>query len=105
MASTPEGKTKDLIKKWEKKNQDLLKLWMIIPSRFGASVGISDFIGIAKGGKFVAIEAKADGKKDTVTPLQQIFIDVINKFGGVAGVVSNQEDLTAFDIELRSRCE
>lgn len=105
MAKTPEGITKDLIKKWEKKNQDLVKFWMIIPSRFGATTGVADFVGIAKNGMFVAIEAKADGKRDQTTPLQDQFLLKVTEYGGLAGVVSNQQDLDAFDAELRKRCE
>lgn len=99
--STPEGKTKKLIKNWEKKNQDLIKLWGIVPSAFGNSTGVSDFVGILKTGKFVAIEAKADGKKENLSKLQKLFLETVQKFGGLTFVVSNEEDLIEVDKVVR----
>lgn len=53
--------------------------------RYGVcNPGGSDLIGIYKG-KFLAMEIKIPGKN--ATPEQQLFIDIINKNGGIAGVV------------------
>lgn len=59
--------------------------------RYGVcNPGGSDLVGIFKG-KFLAIECKAPGKNPT--PEQQLFIDMVNKLGGIAGVVRSADDL------------
>ena len=58
--------------------------------KYGLCVGSSDLIGIYKG-RFLALELKRKGKNPT--PKQQNFIDVVNKAGGIAGVVRSVEDL------------
>lgn len=52
--------------------------------------GGSDLIGIFKG-KFLALEIKQPDKKPT--PEQQLFIDVINKNGGIAAVITSPDEL------------
>lgn len=52
--------------------------------------GGSDLLGIFKG-KFLAIEIKQPGKKPT--PEQQLFLDVVNKNGGIAAVITNPDQL------------
>lgn len=91
MANTPEGLVKDKIKKWLKARS--IPYWMIIPSHLGNSTGVSDFICILPKGRWLAIEAKSAAKKDNVTHHQKTFIDTINANGGLAVVVSCQEDL------------
>jgi hypothetical protein len=59
--------------------------------RYGVcNPGGSDLIGIFRG-KFLAIETKIPGKNPT--PEQQLFIDMVNKHGGIAGVVRSVEDV------------
>ncbi len=92
MATTPEGRVKDIIKKWLKKHS--IPYWMIIPSPIGGSVGISDVVAIIpKHGTWLDIEAKPPGGKKKVTAHQQKFIDTINNNGGLGFVVDSQEDL------------
>ncbi len=57
----------------------------------GLGVGSPDLVGQAKGGIFFGIEVKAPGKLKTVTPEQQRWIDVTNRWGGVAGAVDSVE--------------
>ncbi len=91
MATTPEGRVKDLIKKWLKKHS--IPYWMIIPSPMSCT-GVSDFVSIVpKSGTWLVIEAKRPGGKKNVTAHQQKFIDTINNNGGLGFVVDSQEDL------------
>lgn len=49
--------------------------------------GSSDILGVLKGGRFLAIEAKAPGKKPTEE--QQRFLDAVTAAGGLALVVDD----------------
>jgi VRR-NUC domain len=64
--------------------------------RKGSSTpGISDVIGFHKRtGQFIACEIKAG--KDTVSDDQQLFIDKVNRSGGIGMVVKCIEDLEKF---------
>lgn len=86
---TPEGKVKAKIKKFLKDNT--LQHWMIIPSAFGATTGVSDFIGILPNGRFFAIEAKAEGKKPTA--IQQKFLKAIEDNQGISIVVAGEHEV------------
>lgn len=55
--------------------------------------GGSDLVGIAPGGRFLAIEVKVPGAQPTAE--QQRFIDAVKAAGGVAGVVRSIEDALA----------
>ena len=88
---TPEGKTKALITKWFKKHS--IKYRNIVPSPYGNSTGVSDYVAILKNGTWLAIEAKAVGKKDNTTKHQQDFLNDINSCNGIGVVVSCQSDL------------
>lgn len=89
MANTPEGKVKDAIKKFLKERG----AWYFMPVSNGmGQVGIPDIICCYKG-IFVAIEAKAPGKRDAVTPNQRRVIGDIQKADGFAWVVDNPSDL------------
>lgn len=59
--------------------------------RFGLCVGSSDIIGIAPGGRFIAIEVKRPGGKPTEQ--QVIFIDFINKMGGFGIILDDEKKL------------
>lgn len=68
--------------------------------------GISDRIGILSGGRFIAVELKATGKKKTTTDVQAYFLLKIIDNGGVACVADSIDDvklaLTQSKEELRS---
>lgn len=101
MSSTPEGRVKELIKKWHKAHN--LPYWMIIPSPMGKSVGVSDFLSILPNGVYLAIEAKRPGGKGKVTVHQQKFLDIINSNNGYGFVVDSQEDLDMITELLQQR--
>jgi hypothetical protein len=102
MATTPEGRVKDLIKKWLVKNS--IPYWMPTPSPLGKSVGMSDFLAITpKHGTWLVIEAKRPGGKHKVTAHQQKFIDTINTNGGLGFVVDSQDDLGEIEMVLKDR--
>lgn len=60
-------------------------------------------IGILNDGTFLAIEVKAEGKRKNVTANQKLFLDTINERGGIAVVVSCQEDLDELDVIIAAR--
>ena len=89
--ATPEGKVKDRIKHFLKHYK--IDYWMPQPSPIGNTNGMSDFIAILSNGQWLAIEAKAPGKKDNTTPNQEKFLKTIRNNGGFAFVVAGDEDL------------
>jgi Holliday junction resolvase len=103
MASTPEGKVKDAIKKFLKERG----AWYFMPVSNGmGQVGIPDIIVCYKG-VFVAIEAKAPGKKGNTTANQDRVIEAIRSADGFAWVVDNPADMPMlFDvIDVYSKLE
>ncbi len=54
------------------------------PIKFGLCNGSSDLIGVAKDGRFLAVEVKAEGGR--VRPDQAMFIEAVRRAGGRAGV-------------------
>jgi hypothetical protein len=89
MARTPEGKVKDDIKKWLRDRG----AWFYMPVQNGMGVtGIPDFV-CCLGGAFIAIEAKAPGKRANVSPNQEHQIAAIHKAGGAAIVVDDVAQL------------
>lgn len=103
MASTPEGKVKDAIKKFLKERG----AWYFMPVSNGmGQVGIPDII-ICYKGVFVAIEAKAPGKKKNITANQERVIEAIRSADGFAWVVDNPDDMPMlFDvIDVYSKLE
>jgi hypothetical protein len=58
--------------------------------RFGL-VGSSDYLGIARDGRFLAVECKRPG--GALSEKQQAFLDRINNEGGVGIVVTHLESL------------
>lgn len=89
MAGTPEGKVKGAVKKLLKERG----IWWYCPVQNGMGVvGIPDFI-CCWGGKFLAIETKAPGKRNNTTPNQDNRIAEILAAGGVAVVVDDIEQL------------
>lgn len=90
MATTPEGRVKRDIKKWLNERG----IWYCMPmgTGFGKS-GVPDFI-CCWSGRFLAIEAKAPGKRGNTSELQKGQIDKIWSAGGVALVI---DDVTQLD--------
>ena len=87
MATTPEGKVKDGIKKV----LDAIGAWYFMPSMTGyGRAGIPDFIVCYKG-RFIAIEAKAEHGK--LTKWQERELHAIQAAGGEATVINDPETL------------
>lgn len=59
--------------------------------RFSSVHGISDIIGIAKGGKFLAVECKMPGKAPTLAQFD--FLSIISRTGGIGVWVSDVKEL------------
>ena len=101
MASTPEGRVKDAIKKFLRQRG----AWFFMPVSNGmGQVGIPDIICCYKG-IFVAIEAKAPGKRGNVTENQKrVLLEILNA-QGYAWVVDDINDLpilfNALDVTLK----
>lgn len=101
---TPEGKVKVLITKWLKEKS--VPYWTVIPSAMGNSRGMSDYCCILpKTGRWLAIEAKALGKKGNTTLHQDNFIATINGCCGYAFVVEKQQDIDDMELILKLRGE
>lgn len=96
MASTPEGRVKAQVKTWLKARG----VWYFMPVQTGRGVvGVPDFL-CCWGGRFLAIETKAPGKRHTVTPLQEHQIALIHQAGGAAIVVDDVAQLDALACQL-----
>lgn len=89
MATTPEGRVKAAVKKWLKERG----IWFCMPmgTGFGNS-GVPDFV-CCWGGRFLAIETKAPGKRGNTTVLQKQQIAAIQAALGVAVVVDDVAQL------------
>jgi len=86
---TPEGRVKDQIKKLLKARD----IWYYMPVQNGMGVvGIPDFI-CCWDGLFLAIEAKAPGKRHTLTMNQKRRIDEILQAEGLALIVDDPAQL------------
>lgn len=92
MATTPEGKVKDAVKK-ELRKRDI---WFFMPMQNGFGVvGIPDFI-CCWDGLFLAIETKAPGKRTQTTPNQDRVIAEIKDHSGRAIVVDDVSQVIDF---------
>lgn len=100
MALTPEGRVKIKIKA-------LLKargIWFFMPQNMGLGAsGVPDFICCLpeENGKLLGIEAKAFGKRNNTTALQDKQITAIQNANGWAIVVDDVAQLEEF---LNARC-
>lgn len=96
MAQTPEGAVKAKIKEWFKARG----IWHCMPigTGFGNS-GVPDFVACWNG-KFLAVEAKAPGKRGNTTVMQDNQIMGIHKAGGVAIVVDDVSQLDELEARL-----
>jgi hypothetical protein len=74
-------------------NVGVLKNAAGIPIRFGLAVGSSDLIGIAPGGRFLAVEIKTPTGK--ATPEQLRFIEAVRSRGGIAGIARSPAEALA----------
>ena len=89
MASTPEGKVKDAVKKLLKSRG----IWWYCPVQNGMGVvGIPDFI-CCWDGKFLAVETKAPGKRANTSANQDARINEIRLAKGLAIVVDDVRQL------------
>lgn len=66
--------------------QDKTGRWV----KFGLCNGSADIIGVAPGGKFLAVEVKAPGGK--VSADQHRFIQAVRVAGGLAGVARSPDE-------------
>ena len=83
MARTPEGKVKDDVVKLLKK----FNAYYFFPATHGyGRSGIPDVVCCLKGGRFLAIECKAQGKVPTA--LQQRELRIIQDTGGLALIIT-----------------
>lgn len=82
---TPEGKVKKAIREWATKHG--MYYAMAIGTGFGRS-GVPDFL-LCWRGRFIAIEAKAPGKRANTTALQSRNLTAIAEAGGFAVVVDD----------------
>ena len=98
MAATPEAKVKAKIKAILKAHN--VYYAMPIGSGYGNS-GVPDFL-CCVGGKFVAIEAKANGGKPTA--LQEKNLREINQAGGV-GVVIDETNISMVEAIIKAHTE
>ena len=74
-------------------NVGVLKNAAGIPIRFGLAIGSSDLIGIAPGGRFLAVEIKTE--KGKATPEQLRFIEAVRARGGIAGIARSPAEALA----------
>lgn len=74
-------------------NTGVLKNAAGIPIKFGLCVGSSDLIGIAPGGRFLAVEIKTPTGKPT--PEQTRFIEAVRARGGIAGIARSPAEALA----------
>ena len=74
-------------------NTGVLKNAAGIPIKFGLCVGSSDLIGIAPGGRFLAVEIKTPTGKATTEQLR--FIEAVRARGGVAGIARSPAEALA----------
>ena len=96
MAATPESNVKAAVKRWLVAKG----AWYCMPmgTGFGNS-GVPDFV-CCLGGKFLAIETKAPGKRSNTTVLQKRQIAAIHEAGGDVLVVDDVSQLDEFFEEV-----
>lgn len=93
---TPEAKVKAKIKAW----LTARNIWYCMPIGTGwGNAGVPDFV-CCWGGRFLAIEAKAPGRRSNTSELQDRQIMGIHKAGGAAIVVDDVAQLDRLEIDL-----
>jgi hypothetical protein len=99
MATTPEGKVKDAVRRLLKAKN----VWYFQPMQNGMGVvGIPDFV-CCWNGRFIGIETKAPGKRSQTTPNQQRVLKEITDHGGSSLVVDDIVQLEDFFINTAWR--
>lgn len=93
---TPEGKVKAAIKKWL--NDRNIYYAMPMGTGYGSS-GVPDFL-CNWDGRFLAIEAKAPGKRSNTTVLQKRHLERIADTNGLALVVDDVKQLDELEARL-----
>jgi hypothetical protein len=89
---TPEGKVKEAVKRALKARG----VWFFMPMQNGFGVvGIPDFICCFKG-RFLAVETKAPGKRNTTTANQDRKLQEIKDHNGLSIVVDDVQQLIDF---------
>lgn len=89
---TPEGRVKAAVKKILKDRD----IWFYMPVQNGMGlVGIPDFICCYKG-HFLAIETKAPGKVENLTPNQKNVIKSLRDAGGRAIIIDDAAQLERY---------
>ncbi len=89
MGATPEGRVKELVKRWLRARD----IWYFMPVSNGMGThGVPDFV-CCWNGAFIGIECKAPGKRGNVSALQVMQIDAIRRAGGLAVVVDDPAQL------------
>jgi hypothetical protein len=58
--------------------------------RYGLCPGSADVIGVGPGGRFLALEVKKPGGR--LTEKQQQFLDLVRRYGGIAGSVTSADE-------------
>jgi hypothetical protein len=96
MAQTPEGKVKAMVKKGLASLKSKPYIFMPVQSGFGSTT--LDFLACV-GGKFVAIETKADHTK-SLTPRQVIITEMMHMAGAKVYVVYDQQSCDAMIADL-----
>jgi len=97
MSKTPEGITKDMVKKRLTKRNIFYK--MIVPHPYGKNVGISDFQ-VHHRGHFIVIETKPRTGRKKPTPKQTEYMNEIDNAGSVSFVVRNEDDMSRVETYL-----
>lgn len=95
MAATPESKVKAQIKRWLEARSAYYT--MPIGGQY-STVGVPDFL-CCINGQFLAIEAKAPGRRSTVTVPQQRQMKLIQDAGGVALLVDDVAQLDEWEAQ------
>jgi len=99
MASTPEGRVKDAVKKILKAQG----IWYYMPVAGPfARHGIPDFSCMAPGNKAFFIETKAPGKVNSTTDNQKAVHAEIRAVGGTVLVIDNVEPLKEYLDAIRT---
>lgn len=89
MALTPEAKVKQACKKLLKERG----IWFYMPVQNGmGNIGIPDLM-CCWGGRLLAVETKAPGKRKNTTPNQERVLGEISEHGGLAVVVDDVSQL------------
>ena len=102
MATTPEGKVKDRVKRFLKKHNIAYR--MIVPSPYGRGTGVSDVLAwLPPHGTVLAIECKREGDTKGPTENQKQFLDEINSCGGLGVVVKCEQDILDLQANLKER--